>query len=85
VTPNGSIYHLQALVLKAFSPFTISPVMKAKIESVTPIKLAFTTTTFHLPSEVIFKVYDRRFPYTMKRCDVKCNGIRQGVLGAGTH
>jgi hypothetical protein len=67
LTPDGSIYQLQALVLQTFSPFTISPVMKVKLENILPIKTVSPTATIRLPSEVIFKIYDRRFPYSLRK------------------
>ncbi|KAG8742314.1 hypothetical protein FRC10_001673 [Ceratobasidium sp. 414] len=61
--PTGASHEVQVTVVKTYAPFTISPVMKISLDSVTP---GDAHQSANLPPELILKIYDRRFALALR-------------------
>ncbi|KAG9121969.1 hypothetical protein FRC07_001835 [Ceratobasidium sp. 392] len=69
VTPfMGTTFEAQVIIMKVYIPFTISPAMKVSLDSPACTQVADRPTLpFKLPSELVFKVYDRRFALALRK------------------
>ncbi|KAG9096122.1 hypothetical protein FRC07_010980 [Ceratobasidium sp. 392] len=60
--PAGSPFRAHITVQHAYTPFTISPVMRVSLDSVDDAQVPLD-----LPSEMVLKVYNRRFSPTLRK------------------
>ncbi|KAG9100979.1 hypothetical protein FS749_011259 [Ceratobasidium sp. UAMH 11750] len=66
--PIGPTYEAQVTVIDIYTPFTMSSVMKVSLDPVTLSQASSCANhPFDLPSEMILKVYDRRFAYSFRK------------------
>ncbi|QRV97248.1 hypothetical protein RhiJN_25267 [Ceratobasidium sp. AG-Ba] len=65
--PTGAVFKVRATVVHTYTPFTISPVIKLSIDHIVPgTPNGFDNFSTGLPSEVILKVFDRRFAHELR-------------------
>ncbi|KAG9087575.1 hypothetical protein FRC06_002470, partial [Ceratobasidium sp. 370] len=66
-SPTGAICEAQVTVIDIYAPFTMSSVMRVSLDLITSPRVSSRThPPFNLPSEMILKVYDRRFAYSLR-------------------
>ncbi|KAG8742102.1 hypothetical protein FRC10_002038, partial [Ceratobasidium sp. 414] len=66
--PTGKPFGAQVTVTQIHGPFTISPVMKVSLDfAACPQSSDRLTRPHDLPSELVFKVYDRRFALSLRK------------------
>ncbi|KAG9090708.1 hypothetical protein FS749_000346 [Ceratobasidium sp. UAMH 11750] len=66
-SPTGATYEAQVTVIDTYSPFTMSAVMRVSLDSITLPRASSRAHPPDLPSEMILKVYDRRFAYSFRK------------------